>query len=313
MSINKLKISYPISKLSNVSGSNYSKLLMEIVVDNYGNNVYTNKQVPLEIFGDFLISSYPIFNKLNELYNDKTIVDYDDSGTSSYRYKSDLYISGQTYFKTNPSLYSESKVDSYARLDSNNFVQKQQLEKYIHSNCLETFPIKSDYKCMQIVKKGEWTEAELIYDETNFSKCLLETPSVKGKIKIPLFNGRLYGTNVMRLPNQKSSFVTIVGKVRVPEEITTNTTRYYTPEHNLWAGILYLDNLIAVTELHNYNDGIAYFSFQLPSAHDGENTYMRIRVVVPFKPAEALENDEKTQIDIFKNIPVNSIAMFYYQ
>ena len=307
---------YPIENLPDATTiGNVSKTLMELVVDEYGNNVYSNKQATLKAFGDYLISSHPIFNKLDEIYNERT---------SEYDHSSDIYLGGQIHFLHNPESQNKSGVP-FSKLDYAQTIRKDQLEDFIHENGLEVETITHDMKCMQCVVRGEWKQKPLRY--TEISAAPLEFPATKCKVRTPLFNDTLYARNVIRMP-KKGSFVTVVGKVKVPANIHDPTTPYYTPEKNLWAGALYINNLIAITELHNFKNDIAYFSMQFPTANlnfkvsnptpggpDIYNTYQRIRIVLPFKPADIVQNDEdmQSQTDIFKNIPVNAVALFYYE
>lgn len=305
---------YSISKLPDFNSStDISNILMEIVVDEYGNNAYSNKYATFKDFGDYLVSSHPIFNKIDEIYNDKTITSLiEQSNEVDYDHKNDIYFSGQTYFQNHP-LSKNLDNTQYDNLENNRTVRKDQLENFLHISGLEVRAVKQDYKCKQCLLKGEWkdTSDPVTYNESSVKP--LEVPATKCKIKTPLFNGQLYATTAIRFPTE-GDFVTIIGKVKVPVNISKETNAYYTPESNLWAGVFCVNNLIAITELHNYKNGIAYFSFQLPSSKDKKNVFQRIRIVVPFKPDDIIENDEDVHSDddIFRNIPVNSVALFYY-
>lgn len=314
---------YPIYSLKEFSSiTDLSSTFMELVVDDYGNNSYSNKKASFKTFGEYLVSSHPIFNKIDEIYNDKTQISVNtQTNEIAYIHKNDVYLSGTTHFLDNP---KASNNAAFSNLYSNQTVQRKQLENFVHINGLEVEALTSGLKCNQCVVRGEWKEKEIKYSDRSIEPIYY--PATKCKIKVPLFNNTLYGTNVIRMP-KKGTFVTVVGKVKLPTDINKDTTPYYTPEKNLWAGVLFLNNLIAITEIHNFRNNLGYFSMQFPTANinfkvdnpnEGGpqivNSYQRIRVVVPFKPDEIIPNDEdiQSESDIFRNIPINTVSLFYY-
>lgn len=317
-------IAYPISKLdeysypSKIDESTISTLLMELVVDEYGNGVYSNKKATFQSFGDYLISSHPIFNKIDEIYNDRTIIDQDEqTGETIYRYRADIYLSGQTYFERNPLAYDTQKL--YTDLNLHQTVQKRQIEQFVHDNGLEIEPIGNDFKCVYAMKNGtntNWLEAPKnpymtedlrnivpFFENVSTTNCF----EINGYIN----DGKLVGTDVISFRNNQNRFVTVVGKVKVPVEISTSP--YYTPELNLWAATYDEDSrgIVAITELHNYrNVGstyYAYFSMQFPIAIN-----QKIRIVIPFMPANSETISETQSFDVFGKIPINSVCLFYY-
>lgn len=307
-------IHYPISQLANLSSSFNEDILIELVIDDYGNGDYVNRQTTIATFYDFIISSHPIFNKIDDVYNDKSYPEVnEETNTVSYRYASDIYISGQTYFAINPFSYDKTQ---YSNLLDNQTVQKRQLERFIHDNALEINVVRNTDT---IVQYGEYGWDKCSSNETNprldtLSFVKFEAPNTKTKISLPPNDSiPLYHSNYISL--YSNAFVTIVGKVKLPKYEIDNTTNikdvrrspYYTPENNLWIGIWEGKNIIAISELHNFDEDIAYFSFQLPMSRDH-----KYYLVVPFEVKGVDETGTTKGNDLFSEIPVNSAAVFYY-
>ncbi len=270
------KLIYPVSKMPGPNWNEYVDYI-EFVDNIYGNN-YVNKFIQIHAFSTHIISSYPIFNRLDELFNTEL---------DNPRYAGALYFGDDTYFRENPR--SNSTID-FGSLTSSQTVKFSQLSDIIHANGLELYPVATNFKCKQVVGGGTWKESNIIYNE-NVSTPMLE-PANKCEIKNEIFDGLFYASGILSFEEKKSCFATIVGKVKVPKSLleSNKTTPYYTPEYNLWAGLLYLNNLIAVTELHVYKNDIAYFSFQVPLVNvvndAATESSQRLRVVVPFRPAK---------------------------
>lgn len=300
------KISYPISKLSSLNKTSLDlDTLIEIVVDDYGNESFVNKKTSIRTIGDFLVSAHPIFNKIDDVYNDKTITVYDQNlDEEIYRYNSHIYFSGQTYFETNP--YSRDTTN-FENLISNQTVKKKQLEKFVRDVCLEVDAINSNCHCAQYKNPFGWSSNELGDDNPTFNERTIiafEEPHAECTFdRSHIYGGHLYKTGEILF--YRNTFITIIGKVRVPNFKKTKPFVYYTPEKNLWAGVLCGSNIIAITELHNFTEnGIAYFSMQLPVSAG-----QTISIVVPFQPGEVVP---ETETGLFKNIKINSVCVFYY-
>lgn len=302
-------IDYPISKLDSLNFN--ENALIELVVDDYGNGDYVNRKTTIGTFYDFLISSHPIFNKIDDVYNDKSVSEInDDTNTVSYRYASDIYISGQTYFDKNPFSYDKT---AYVKLFNNQTVQRKQLEKFIHDNTLEINAIKSGDTIVQYGVYG-WDKSES--DSTNprldmTSLVKFAEPSQDTKIINDPDDSTIPLTHTNAISFYSNVFATIVGKVKIPNCFKGDLNYrmpYYSPETNLWVGVWEGKNIIAISELHNIENNVAYFSFQMPMAKN-TNYY----IVVPFSPGTSSGNEEQnTNLDLFSKIPVNSVSIFYY-
>ena len=301
------RLAYPISKLDVLSVGNLNlDTLIEVVVDDYGNNSYANKQTSIRTIGDYLVSAHPIFNKIDDVYNDKTITMYDlNLDEEIYRYNSHIYFSGQTYFEINPYSKDETKFEN---LILNQTVQKKQLERFVHDVAFEVDAIQNDYRCIQYKKPFGWWSNSSTDESPTFNERTIvqfDEPAAECTFdRSHLYAGHLYRTGEITF--YRNTFATIIGKVRVPNFKVTKPYVYYTPEKNLWAAVLCGANIIAITELHNFNnDGIAYFSMQLPVSFG-----QKIRVVVPFQPGEYIAGSETETL--FSNIKTNSVCVFYY-
>jgi hypothetical protein len=302
-------VDYPISKLSPLNFN--ENAWMELVVDDYGNGDYVNRKTKIITFYDFIISSHPIFNKIDDVYNDQTYVDVnEDTNTTSYRYGSDIFISGQTYFAKNPFAYDTSP---YPRLSDNQTVQKRQLEKYVHDNSLEINTIKTEDTCVQYGEYG-WYKSTSDSDNPRIDALSF----VKFKETSKDFEIQNNKSSSIPLNHSKNainvysnSFVTIVGKIKMHSSINKDLaqTPYYSVENNIWVGIWSNGNLIAISELHNYDGNIAYYSFQLPLTRDTD-----YYIVVPFDVDTSASNSStnSSSYDMFENIAPNTAAIFYY-
>ena len=276
---------------------------MEVLVDDYGNGIYTNKSTTFETLGIYLISSHPIFNKLNEVYNDKTVKTYDDDGNATYDYSgTSIYLSGVTYFNHNP---KSSDGKEYGSLKNNQTVQKDQMDALLKKIGLSIHPISKDSTYKQYVNTNQWEYDETnhpTYTETDISG--FKIPSAKCKFDKTLDN--FHCTELITCSSDKNVILNIIGKVRLPDPFKQKPTPYYTPEMNLWVGVLMENNIIAITELHNFKDNVAYFSMQIPMIRNKS-----FRIVIPFEPANAQSNGGNED-DIFNNIPENYVSLFYY-
>lgn len=278
---------YPISNLD--SASLNLQDLLEIVTDDYGNKSYVNKKITVESFFDFLVSSHAIFNKIDDVFNDKSIVDINEiTNEEEYRYISSAYISGQTYFQNNP--YTNNNT-IYNELKINETVKKQQLEKYIHDKCLEIRPLKTEDTAVQYTENG-WYKS--INDKENPRIDLLTfeefaKPNLNCKIKNePNPNGIPFWHSGP-ISIFSNAWATIFGKVKYKKNAWS--APYTLPDLGKWVGIVTGDEnntrLIAISELHNFDkNDIAYFSFQLP-LNRNTNYY----VVLPFKPLDVSESN----------------------
>ena len=308
-------IHYPISKLQdeNVSYTNLNNYI-ELVIDDYGNNSYVSRKTEISTFYDFLISSHPIFNKIDDVYNDRSYPETNEyTNEVTYRYASDIFISGQTYFKYHPYSTDEKALKDNNFL-ANQTVQKRQVEQYVHDNALEINPVQYEDTMVQFEYYG-WNKS--LNDDENprtdmLSFVALTRPSENCRIKkSPNADGiPLYHSDGFRVFS--NTFATIVGKVNLPEGFNLSKQRkpYYTPENNLWVGVWWKNSLVAISELHNIVGNVAYFSIQMPMVMN-ELYY----VVVPFKPngfGTTLASDSTVEHDMFKNIRVNTFAIFYY-
>ena len=299
------KLAYPISRFTPI-GLNLDTLI-EVVVDDYGNNSYVNKSTSVRTVGDYLVSAHPIFNKIDDVYNDKTITAYNAQlDEEIYRYNSHIYFSGQTYFELNP--YSKDTT-KFENLILNQTVQKKQLERFIHDVAWETDAVQNDYLCIQFKDPFGWwsniaTDANPTFNERTITP--FATPASDCRFNRTSSYNNLFRTGEITF--YRNTFATIIGKIKIPNfSKTRKPFVYYTPEKNLWAAVYCNSNIIAITELHNFtDDGIAYFSMQLPVVFG-----QTIRVVVPFQPGEASSSDSQ-DTGLFANIPTNSVCVFYY-
>lgn len=306
---------YPISDLHELSRSTLSlDTMMELVVDDYGtgdtseNASWVNRRANIETFFDFLISSHPIFNKIDEIYN-------------SELYPSDIYLNGITYFASNP--YSQDKSD-YSELFENQTVTKDQLEWFLNANSLQIHSTTNTDVCRQYIDDGFDNEIDNTNAPTYTSGTVIPFKKPVKLINVgPIQSIPFYHTS--SITPALNAFLTIVGLVEIPYEYLNQASiPYYTPERNLWVGAVWNGNIISLTELHNIrivkvnetkNRAIAYFSMQFPVIKD-ESYY----IIIPFVPPEQQdpkpENDFLDDIpvgyDMFKDIRVNSIAAFYY-
>lgn len=298
-------IVYPISKLSPLNSLDLNTLI-EVVVDDYGNNSFVNKHTSIRTVGDYLVSAHPIFNKIDDVYNDKTVTVYDQRlDEEIYRYNSHIYFSGQTFFDTNP--YSKDK-SKFEKLILNQTVQKKQLERYVHDVAFEIDPVGNDYRCIQYKDPfGWWTNSATDTNPT-FNERTVEPfaqPAAECEFDRSHSYNKIFRTDEITF--YRNTFATIIGKVKVPNFSTLpKPFVYYTPEKNLWAAVMCGSNIIAITELHNYDGDIAYFSMRLPVSFG-----QTIRIVVPFRPALPSPGDPQ-DTGLFANIKTNSVCVFYY-
>lgn len=272
---------YPVSDLETYTNPIPNSYL-ELVVDDYGNRSYVNRKTTTDSFFDFLISSHAIFNKIDDVFNERTIIDVDEATNEEYyRYGSSAFISGQTYFKINP---SSNNTTIYEELGLNETVKKGQLEKFIHDKCLELRSLKTEDTAVQYAENG-WYKS--ISDGENprldiLSLVKFAVPNVDCKINRDSTQDGIPFWHSGPIAIYSNALATIFGKVKLPNTFNNlESSAYYTPELGLWVGVMCDGKMIAITELHNIDETtkIAYFSMQIPMSRDTD-----YYVVVPFEP-----------------------------
>ena len=298
-------ISYPISELSSHK-IDYNTLI-ELIIDEYGDGTYISKNATIEMFGDYLVSSHAIFNILNDLFNDKTIIDTDINGDEHYRYASDLYFQSATYFLENP--YSKETSKRIEGLEMNQTITKRQIQRYIQEHGMEIDTIKNYYDIYlwdcQLTSWNMNPNVPLMNEIT----CIPFNLSNNNLISLDSRIGStFYYGNSNPIITEKNTLVNIVGMVSLPSGWNDPTTKYFIPEYNLWVALLNRKNnnaIFGLTELHNIVDGVAYFSMSLPMSI---NTSFSI--VMPFTPGESVEID--TAGTLFSAISASNNAIAYY-
>lgn len=303
------KISYPISELK--SGTINYDTLIELIIDEYGDGTYISKNATIGMFGDYLVSSHAIFNILNNLFNDKTIVDTSPNGDETYRYASDLYFQSATYFLDNP--WSKETRTRIEGLTLNQTITKRELQRYIQEHGFEIDTIKNYYEIF------EWNH-ELSSWELNSTPPMLTEISnvpfnVENKNLIQLDSeiiSTFYHGNSSPIITEKNTIVNVIGIISLPKGWNKPSTKYFIPEYNLWVALLNRKNnkaLFGITELHNIVDvddvGIAYFSMSIPMSID-----TRFSIVMPFEPGESIQLDNSGTL--FEGITSTNNAIAYY-
>ena len=286
---------YPISTMP--SGSFDLDAYLELVTDDYGHGAYVNRHTTVSSFFDFLISSHAIFNKLDDVFNERTIIDIDEAtNEEKYRYIPSAYISGQTYFKDNP---KSENTTFYEALKINATVTKQQLEKFIHDKCLEVRALQTSDTAVQYTQNG-WYKSTSDKENPRLDNLTLQKFAKPNSIcRIDRDAGRdgIQFKHSGPFSIYSNSLATIFGKVRVPKS-EIESTPYYSSELGLWVGVMSEGRIIAISELHNFDENgeVAYFSFQLPMSRDTD-----YYVVVPFEPIETRTRSSSSQkYKIFK-------------
>lgn len=300
------KISYPISELKSAK-IDYNTLI-ELIIDEYGDGTYISKNATIGMFGDYLVSSHAIFNVLNDIFNDKTVVDTDLNGNETYRYVSDLYFQSATYFLDNP--WSKEVTKKIEGLALNQTITKRQLQRYIQENGMEIDTIKNYYDIYM------WDHENSTWNNDDNAPMLTETTLVpfniadENLIEIDSKIGQsFYYGSLKPIVIEKNTMVNIVGTISLPDGWNDPTTKYFIPEYNLWVALLNRKNnkssIFGMTELHNVVDGIAYFSFSIPMSID-----TRFSIVMPFKPGRSVEIEN--QESVFSNLTMSNRAIAYY-
>lgn len=299
------KISYPISELR--SGTIDYDTLIELIIDEYGDGTYISKNATIGMFGDYLVSSHAIFNVLNDLFNDKTIVDTDLNGDERYRYASDLYFQSATYFLDNP--WSKETRTRIEGLSMNQTLTKRQIQRYIQEHGMEIDTIKDYYDIYM------WNCNSRAWDLNLTLPLLTEITCVPFNVNdanLIDLTQEIDSTNYhgcsLQITAEKNTMINIVGTISLPEGWNKPTTKYFIPEYNLWVALLNRKNnksIFGITELHNIVDGIAYFSFSLPMSIG-----TRFSIAMPFTPGNRTElaNDNP----LFSKMTSTNYAIAYY-
>lgn len=300
------RISYPISELK--SGViNYSTLI-ELIIDEYGDGTYVSKNATIEMFGDYLVSSHAIFNVLNDIFNDKTVVDTNINDVETYRYASDLYFQSATYFLDNP--YSKTSDVRIEGLEANQTITKRQLQRYIQEHGMEIDTIKENYDIFKWNSNTNSWKIDPIFpvlSETEFVPFNIENDNLIDLS--PSINGTIYHGNANPIVAERNTVINIIGTISLPEGWNKPSTRYFIPEYNLWISLLNRNTgkkgLYGMTELHNIIDGVAYFSMSVPMSIG-----TRFSIVMPFEPGESrpLANEGS----LFEGMTESNFAFAYY-
>ena len=299
------KISYPISELKSAK-IDYNTLI-ELIIDEYGDGTYISKNATIGMFGDYLVSSHAIFNVLNDIFNDKTIVDTDINENETYRYAASLYIPSDTYFLDNP--YNKDTKTKIERLLSNQTITKGQLQRYIQEHGLEIDTVKNNYDFYKWnCESKSWIIDEEAPTLTELT-CIPFNIENDNLIEIDSEINSFYHGNSEPIVTEKNAIVNIVGMISLPKGWDDPSTKYFIPEYNLWVALLNRKNdkaLFGMTELHNIIDGVAYFSIIVPLSIG-----TKFSIVMPFEPGSSVTIDNPGSLFEGMTSTNNAIAWYW--